>query len=79
MTAEKVKSSPKAPRERKVTIRVSEANINKAAIRLIDRKLVSTEVHYVQRVLGNSATQADVDTKVVEVRRLPWASIVEPE
>ena len=67
----------KKPIVAKVT--VSESNISKAAARLLSAKLVSTEIAYVQRVLGNSATQADLDANVVAVRRLPWASIVIPE
>ena len=80
--AVKAVKTPKAvakPRERVATIAVSETNINKAAVRLLDAKLVSTEIYYVQKVLGNTATQADVDANVVAVRRLPWASIAEPE
>jgi hypothetical protein len=55
---------------------VSEGNITKAAMRLLSQKLVSTEVYYVQHVLGNRATQEDIDTNVLAVRKLPWASIV---
>jgi hypothetical protein len=55
---------------------VSELNLRKAAIRLLQQNLVSTEVQYVQRVLGASATQRDIDDKVLAVRKLPWASIV---
>ena len=55
---------------------VSEGNITKAAMRLLSQKLVSTEVHYVQHVLGARATQEDIDMNVVAVRKLPWASIV---
>lgn len=56
-------------------ITVSELNIGKAAARLLSTKLVSTEIAYVQRTLGTTATQADLDANVLEVRRLPWASI----
>jgi hypothetical protein len=55
---------------------VSEGNITKAAIRLLSQKLVSTEVHYIQHVLGARATQDDIDANVVAVRKMPWASIV---
>ena len=55
---------------------VSEGNITKAAMRLLSQTLVSTEVYYVQHVLGNRATQEDIDTNVLAVRKLPWASIV---
>jgi len=67
----------KAKRAPKVT--VSESNIRKAAMRLMQRPLVSPEVQYIQRVLGATATQDAVDEKVIAVRKLPWASIVIPE
>ena len=72
MTTKIAKIKPK-----KIT--VSELNIRKAADRLLGAKLVSTEISYVQRSLGNSATQDEVDAKVVAVRSMPWASIVEAE
>jgi hypothetical protein len=78
-TTVKLKAIATPKRERKVTIPVSESNINKAAIRLLDAKLVCTEIQYVQRELGNSATQEDVDAKVIAVRGLPWASIIQAE
>jgi hypothetical protein len=57
-------------------VAVSELNIGKAAARLgLSTKLVSTEIAYLQRTLGASVTQADLDANVLEVRRLPWASI----
>jgi hypothetical protein len=65
--------TPKAPREPKII--VSDANIGRAAMRLLSQRLVSTEVHYVQRQLGRSATQQDIDTQVIAVRKLPWTSI----
>lgn len=55
---------------------VTEGNIKKAALRLLSQKLVSTEVYYIQHVLGNRATQEDIDTNVLAVRKMPWASIV---
>lgn len=58
---------------------VSEANLRKAASRLLATKLVSTEIAYVQRTLGASATQDDLDAKVLAVRSLPWSSIVQPD
>jgi hypothetical protein len=63
----------KAVKEPKII--VSDTNIAKAAIRLLSQRLVSTEVHYVQRQLGRSATQQDIDTQVIAVRKLPWTSI----
>jgi len=61
---------------REAKIPVSEANVAKAALRLLSQRLVSTEVSYVQRVLGNTASQSDIDLQVMTVRKLPWASIV---
>jgi len=69
--------SPKSPiRKVNAKLPVSETNINKAALRLLAQRLVSPEVHYIQRPLGNSATQADIDLTVLAVRKLPWSSIV---
>jgi hypothetical protein len=59
-------------------ITVSERNLQNAAIRLLPKhnKLVSTEVDYLRRVLGEKATQNDIDEKVQLVRKLPWSEIV---
>lgn len=59
-------------------IAVSERNLQSAAIRLLPKsnKLVSTEVDYLRRVLGDKATQVEIDEKVMLVRRLPWREIV---
>jgi hypothetical protein len=59
-------------------ITVSERNLQSAAIRLLPKhnKLVSPEVDYLRRVLGEKATQAQIDEKVQQVRKLPWAEIV---
>jgi hypothetical protein len=67
----------KKPVVKKVS--VTEANVRKAAARLLTGKLVSTEVSYVQRVLGTSATQDALDAKVLAVRSMPWSSIVIPD
>ena len=64
----------------KVTkISVSELNLRKAAARLLKTPLVSTELDYLHRELGNFATQDAVDAKVVAVRSMPWSSIVLPD
>jgi len=55
---------------------VTEGNITKAAVRLLSQRLVSSEIHYVQRVLGSTATQDEIDANVLAVRKLPWSSIV---
>jgi hypothetical protein len=60
-------------------IPVSETNLRKAASRLLGQGvLVSTEVQYVQHILGTSATQAQIDEKVMAVRRMEWSTIVLP-
>lgn len=59
-------------------ITVSERNLQSAAVRLLPKqnRLVSTEVEYLRRVLGDKATQKDIDEKVLLVRRLPWRDVV---
>ena len=59
-------------------ITVSERNLQNAAIRLLPKhnKLVSPEVDYLRRILGEKATQNEIDEKVQQVRKLPWAEIV---
>jgi hypothetical protein len=73
----RVASAPK--REVKSRFPVTEANIRKAASRLLGTSLVSNEMFYVQRELGTTATQEDLDAKVLAVRALPWSSIAEVE
>ena len=60
-------------------VAVSEANLRRAARRLLGGMLVSPEVEYIQRVLGTRATQDELDAKVIAVRRMPWSSIVVPD
>lgn len=60
-------------------VSISELNVRKAATRLLTVKLVSTEIAYVQRTLGNSATQEQLDARVLAVRAMPWSAIVLPE
>jgi hypothetical protein len=60
-------------------IPVSETNLRKAALRLLPTALVSTELEYVQRVLGNTATQEDIDANVLAVRKMAWSAIVVPD
>jgi hypothetical protein len=59
-------------------VSVSERNLQSAAVRLLPKhnKLVSSEVEYLRRVLGEKATQKDIDEKVTLVRQLPWNEIV---
>ena len=69
--SEKVSKHPKL-------VTVSERNLQSAATRLLPKnnKLVSPEVDYLRRVLGDKATQGEIDEKVQQVRRLPWREIV---
>ena len=71
------KASPK--RTVKTKVAVSETNLRKAAARLLTSKLVSTEISYVQRNLGATATQEELDAKILAVRAMPWSSIVVPD
>lgn len=73
----KTAKKPATPREPKVS--VSDANIAKAALRLLSQRLVSTEIQYIQRTLGASATHQELDAKVLAVRKMPWADIALPE
>jgi hypothetical protein len=59
-------------------VSVSERNLQSAATRLLPKhnRLVSSEVEYLRRVLGDRATQTAIDEKVELVRRLPWNVIV---
>lgn len=59
---------------------VSETNLRKTALRVLNgQRLVSTEVDYILRTLGAKATQQELDATVLRVRKMPWASIVQPE
>ncbi len=58
---------------------VSELNLKKSALRVLGQKLVSPEVAYIQRTLGATATQDEIDASVLRVRKMPWASLVQPE
>ena len=70
----------KAPKEKpSPRLRVTDLNLRKAAQRLLGQSLVSTEMQYVQKVLGASATQEQIDENVLAVRRLPWTSIAGAE
>lgn len=70
--------SDKIPIRTPKLITVSERNLQSAATRLLPKhnRLVSTEVEYLRRVLGDKATQGDIDDKVMAVRKLPWSQIM---
>jgi hypothetical protein len=70
------KTAVKKTAVRDPKVAVSESNIAKAAMRLLSQRLVSAEISYVQRVLGSTASQTDIDTQVLAVRKMPWGSIV---
>jgi len=65
--------TPKTPK----LVSVSERNLQSAAVRLLPKhnKLVSSEVEYLRRVLGDKATQSEIDEKVALVRSLSWSEI----
>lgn len=69
---------PQLKKSKSKLVSVSERNLQIAAHRLLPRnnKLVSSEVDYLRRVLGDRATQESIDEKVQLVRRLPWSEIV---
>jgi hypothetical protein len=67
------------PKPRAVRKAVTESNLKKTAARLLSTRLVSTEIQYLQRTLGSSATQQELDEKVLAVRSMPWSSIVVPD
>ena len=69
--SEKVTKAPKL-------VTVSERNLQNAAVRLLPKhnKLVSPEVDYLRRVLGEKATQREIEEKILQVRKLPWSEIV---
>lgn len=70
------KTTTAVPRQKApLKVSVSELNIRKSAARLLTVKLVSTEIDYVQRTLGNSASQDAIDAQVLAVRTMPWSSI----
>ena len=67
--------------KRKVaTIPVTERNLREAAKRLLsNRQIVSTEIQYIQRIMGARATRTELDETVVAVRGLTWAELVADE
>jgi putative heme degradation protein len=77
-TSEETTETPKkrAPKkDASARVAVSEANLTKAAVRLLGQRLVSTEVTFIQNELGATTTQTALDEKIVEVRKMPWKSI----
>lgn len=59
---------------------VSSLTLKKTAIRVLNgHALVTPEIAYIQRSLGATATQEELDNIVLEVRKMPWSSIVLPE
>jgi hypothetical protein len=69
---------PRAVRE--ATLNVSESVLRKTALRVLNgQRLVSTEVDYILRTLGPKATQQELDTMVMRVRKMPWGSLMQPE
>lgn len=79
MPTRKKSATAELPKQTSRKIGISELNVRRAATRLLNAPLVSTEIAYVQHTLGASATQEALDAKVLAVRSMPWASIVLPE
>lgn len=77
-TSLRVDMSDKVTTRAPKLIAVSERNLQNAAVRLLPKhnRLVTPEVDYLRRVLGEKATQNEIDEKVLAVRKLPWAEIV---
>jgi len=69
------------PREvRTSVLSVSPTNLRKTATRVLNgQKLVSPEIDYIIRTLGDRATQQELDTMVLRVRSMPWASIYQAD
>lgn len=66
--------------KREVKVAVTDSNLRKAAARLLVRGgIVSTEISYIKRTLGNTATQTQIDEHVVLVRKLPWEKIAQAD
>ena len=58
-------------------IAVTEKNLQKAAERVLLRsRLVSLEVEFLRRRLGNTATPSDMEAQVIAVRKTPWNELV---
>lgn len=69
---------PRAVRE--AMLNVSETILRKTALRVLNgQRLVSPEVEYILRTIGPKATQQELDKIVLRVRKMPWASIMQPE
>jgi hypothetical protein len=65
---------------REATLNVSESVLRKTALRVLNgQRLVSPEVDYILRTLGPKATQQELDTMVMRVRKMPWGSLMLPE
>jgi hypothetical protein len=73
------KATVKVKEPRAKTLPVSETNLRKTAVRVLGQSLVSPEVQYIQRDLGASATQDQLDASVLAVRKLPWAKLTNAE
>lgn len=69
---------PRAMRE--PMMNVSESVLRKTALRVLNgQRLVSPEVEYILRTMGPKATQMEIDSIVMRVRKMPWGSIMLPE
>jgi hypothetical protein len=62
---------------REAMVSVCESTLRKTALRVLNgQRLVSPEVDYIIHALGSKATQQELDTMVMRVRKMPWESIL---
>ena len=70
----------KKPVTRIPAVAVSATNLRKTATRVLNgQSLVSPEIDYIVRTMGNKATQDELDAMVLQVRSMPWAKIAPAE
>ena len=63
------------------SIAVTPTNLKKTAQRVLNgQALVSPEIEYIVRTMGSKkTTQQELDAMVMNVRRMPWATIMPAE
>jgi len=77
MTKTKISRMPARSKATSKRTVVSEKTIKSSAARVTSQgTLVSAEIMYVQRQLGRSATQEEIDASVVAVRKMKWVDVM---
>jgi hypothetical protein len=65
---------------REAMVNVCESTLRKTALRVLNgQRLVSPEVEYIIKAMGAKATQLELDTMVMRVRKMPWETILPRE